>query len=224
MVRVERRVPRLAATGVALGILIYVLLASSPEIGSGPAESSWAPHGLLALRSTPFLVVLTALALIILIVATRPPRRATPITFFDAEERALIRAAIAVAERRTSGEIRVHLAMRTQSPALDAPRVAAEAVFEALGMTKTAERNGVLIYLSVADHRFAVVGDKGIDDHVPPHFWDAIRNQLAAEFKRGRFAPAIAAAIAAISEELAKCYPCGPSDVNELPDDISTEE
>jgi uncharacterized membrane protein len=218
-----RRTAPLAATGIALGILVYVLLASSPEIGSGPAESTWAPAGLRALRSTPALTFMTALAVTLLLLATRPGRRATPRTFFNARERELIRAAIAVAERRTSGEIRIHLARRTLSPHPDAVRTAAEAVFEALGMTATAERNGVLIYLSVTDHRFAVVGDQAIDEKVPPNYWETIKDQLAAEFKRGRFAPGIAAAITAIGEELAKSFPRSRGDVNELSDEISSD-
>jgi len=219
----ERRLVPYAAIGIVLGIIIYVLLACFPEVGTGPAESSWGPVGLKALRSTPALLLLSGLALALLIIATRPRRRATPLTFFDARERDAIRAAIAAAEARTSGEIRVHLAPVTKSPDPEAPRTAAEAVFESIGMTATAERNGVLIYISVADRRFAIVGDKAIDEKVPEGFWVGIRNQLAADFKRKRYGAGIVAAIGAIAEELGAHFPRSSTDVNELSDDISTE-
>lgn len=219
----ERRIAPYAAIGVVLGILLYVVMACFPEMGTGPAESSWGPAGLKALRSTPGLLFLTGLALVLLIIATRPRRRATPLTFFDARERAAIGAAIAAAESRTSGEIRVHLAPVTKSPDPEAPRTAAAAVFEAIGMTATAERNGVLIYISVADRRFAVVGDKAIDEKVANDFWVGIKSQLAADFKRRRFAPGTVAAIGAIAEELARHFPRLTTDVNELSNEISTD-
>jgi len=219
----DRRIAIYAALGVVLGIILYVLLACSPEIGTGPAEASWGPAGLHALRSTPALLFLSGLALVLLIFVTRPRRRMTPLTFFDAREREAIRGAIAAAETRTSGEIRLHLAPVTRSPDPEAPRTAAEAVFEAIGMTATAERNGVLIYISVDDHRFAVVGDKAIDEKVAADFWVGIRNQLGADFKRKRYAAGTVAAIGAIAEELGRHFPRTSTDVNELSDDISTE-
>ena len=220
---IDRRIPFYVALGIVLGLMVYVLLAASPEIGTGPEDASWAPAGIKALRSTPGLLFLSGLALALLIIATRPRRRATPLTFFDASERQAIRAAIAAAETRTSGEIRVHLAPVTKSPDPQAPRTAAEAVFEAIGMTATAERNGVLLYISVADHRFAVVGDKAIDEKVANDFWVGITNQLAADFKRKRFAPGTVAAIGVIAEELGRHFPRTSTDVNELSDDISTD-
>jgi uncharacterized membrane protein len=81
----------------------------------------------------------------------------------------------------------------------------------------------VLIYISVADRRFAVVGDKAIDEKVANDFWVGIKSQLAADFKRRRFAAGTVAAIGAIAEELARHFPRLTTDVNELSDDISTD-
>ena len=76
-------------------------------------------------------------------------------------------AAIQAAERLTSGEIRVHVQPRCgEDPLQDAIRV-----FERLGMTRTATRNGVLIFLAVRHHQFAVIGDTAIHAAVGEDFW-----------------------------------------------------
>ena len=75
--------------------------------------------------------------------------------FLSEEERGAVERAIAAAERETSGEIRVHISRNVKGDPLEA----ASRVFARLGMHQTAARNGVLIYISVADHRFAIVGE-----------------------------------------------------------------
>ena len=74
--------------------------------------------------------------------------------FLTPGERDRVRAAIAEAERATSGELRVHLEDRCEEDVLDH----AAFIFDELGMHRTAARNGVLIYVSVGDHRLAVIG------------------------------------------------------------------
>ena len=92
---------------------------------------------------------------------------------FDAVTRA-----IKAAESRTSAEIRVHLERRVPRRLLlgPAPDVMTRArhVFRRLGMHKTAERHGVLIYLAVEDRRFAVVGDEGIHGRVGDPHWHRV--------------------------------------------------
>ena len=68
--------------------------------------------------------------------------------------------AVAEAEARTSAEIRVHLDARCPGD----PMAQAVKVFERLGMHRTAERHGVLIYVAVGDRRLAVIGDTGIHE------------------------------------------------------------
>jgi uncharacterized membrane protein len=220
MMRAQRIVLVLGAV-VAVAALVWVLRATHPELGTGAAESTWAPHGLEALATRRGLAALglAALALVFLVVALRPGRRASPATFFDETEKQAIRAAIAAAEDRTSGEIRLHLARRTRGDVLRA----AEAAFQAIGMTRTAARNGVLIYLSVEDHRFAIIGDEGIDRVVPEGFWDEIKATMRERFAADRFAEGIAEAAGRVGEKLHAYFPLREGDVNELSDEISTE-
>lgn len=216
-----RRIVLVLGAALAVAALVWVLRATHPELGTGAAESTWAPHGLEALATRRGLAALglAALALVLLVVALRPGRRASPATFFDETEREAIREAIAAAEEQTSGEIRLHLARRTRGDVLAAAQVA----FHAIGMTRTAARNGVLIYLSVEDRRFAIVGDEGIDRVVPEGFWDEIKETMRQRFAADRFAEGIAEAVRRVGEKLRAYFPLQAGDVNELPDDISTE-
>jgi uncharacterized membrane protein len=217
-------VRRLPVIGLLLAAAAIALLirAGYPELGAEPAEATWAPRGLRAL-GTPlglFALLLGAAALVVLAAGLRPRHRATPATFFDEDERRRIREAIAAAEARTSGEIRVHLARHSGGDALAAARRA----FEAIGMTRTAARNGVLIWLSVEDHAFAILGDRGIDEVVPEGFWDDVRERMRACFAEGRFAEGIVLAVGEAGEKLAAFFPRGTGDRDELPDDISVQE
>jgi uncharacterized membrane protein len=86
-------------------------------------------------------------------------RQGRPRAFFSPAEAKAIVAAIGAAEKETSGEIRLHLENRCKvGDAYERGR----ALFESLGMTATAQRNGVLIYLATSDRTFAVLGDTGI--------------------------------------------------------------
>src|SRR5690554_7672137 len=70
-------------------------------------------------------------------------------------------------------------------------------------MHKTAQRNGVLFYLAVEDHKFAILGDAGINQLVPDHFWDDIKDEMLVHFKTRQFTEGLCIGIgmAARSEE-----------------------
>lgn len=144
-------------------------------------------------------------------------RSARPSAFLTAAEREQIVDAIREAEGKTSGEIRVHLDRRCKGN----PQAAARTVFDRIGMARTAEKNGVLVYLAVKDRGFAILGDAGIDAKVEPAFWDGVRDRMLAAFKEDRFGDGIAEAIRAAGERLATAFPRAAGDANELPDDIS---
>jgi uncharacterized membrane protein YgcG len=213
-----------AFLGSMLGIVALFLLlrVGHPDIAAESRETSWAPEGIRGLATAKGVTALSCAvaSAMLFIIALRPKPRTTPATFFDEAERQAIVAAIAAAEDRTSGEIRVHLEDRTVGDVLDCAR----RVFQELGMTQTAARNGALLYLSVEDHRFAIVGDEGIDRVVPPQFWEDIRNEMAERFAAGEFQKGIVEAIDRIGEKLHQFFPAGRADRNELPDAISIEE
>jgi len=129
--------------------------------------------------------------------------------------------AIRLAESRTRAEIRVHV---THAEVKDATSAAA-AVFEKLGMTATAERNGVLLFVAPRSRNCAVLGDTGIHERCPQGFWSAVAEAMAAQFRAGRFTEGILAGVEAAGAELARHFPrrAGEPDENELPDELSRD-
>lgn len=139
------------------------------------------------------------------------------VKFFSAAEESRIVDAIRQAENNTSGEIRVHVEVGAQAPAL----AVAQRIFGELGMDKTKDRNGILILLAVDRRQFAIIGDEGIDKVVSRDFWDEERDLLQRHFRKGEFAEGIALAIQQVGAKLKQFFPYQADDVNELPDEIS---
>ena len=152
-----------------------------------------------------------------------PNRNDAPRKFFSEEEQLRLREAIAAAEKRTSGEIRLHLErdVPQKAPANSDAYLRAREVFAELKMHETADRNGVLVYLATRSHRFAVLGDEQLHQHVGEAFWTGIRDLMGSHFKDGRFVEGLTGGIALIGEQLREFFPYRDDDVNELPDDIS---
>ena len=129
-------------------------------------------------------------------------------------------AAIRAAEERTRGELRVHASNR----AVDDPQGEAARQFEQLGMTATAERNGVLIYVAPRSQRFAILGDSGIHEKCGPDFWKEVAAAMEHDFREGRFTEGLLKGIAKAGDALATHFPrTAAADVNELPDQFSED-
>ncbi len=137
--------------------------------------------------------------------------------FLTAGEEQEIILAILEAEMDTSGEIRVHL----ESSAHTDHYTRAQEIFHLLKMDNTRQRNGVLIYIAVADHKFVICGDKGIDDVVPEGFWNNTRDIMAKYFLKGDYKNGIIAGIHSTGQELKAHFPWNADDRNELPDAIT---
>ena len=140
--------------------------------------------------------------------------------FLTKEERLRVETAIGAAERNTSGEIRIHIERKCTSD----PRERALRSFHFLGMTGTAARNGVLIYVACESRKFAVIGDKGINETVPTGFWKDVCAVLGEAFAAGRAAEGLERAVMLVGEKLKAFFPYQEDDINELPDEISFDE
>ena len=137
--------------------------------------------------------------------------------FLTPKDEEVIVAAIKQAEKNTSGEIRVHIENHAEKPPLER----AQEVFFELGMDKTAARNGVLFYIGVSDHTFAIIGDEGIDKVVENDFWDCTKDTVISHFKENRFAQGLSEGILKAGDRLKTYFPYSNDDKNELPDTIS---
>ncbi len=90
--------------------------------------------------------------------------------------------------------------------------------FAAHGLHLTKARTGVLIFVSVAERYAEVVADAGINAKVPQKVWDGALDALIREIKAGRPVEGYIEAIKICGEVLAKHFPPGRMNKNELPD------
>jgi len=127
--------------------------------------------------------------------------------------------AIRQAELKTSGEIRVFIT----SHEIETPVSAAEAHFKEMGMDKTRDRNGVLIFVAPSSHKFAVIGDTGVHEKCGDPFWRALADEMSGDFKDGHFNRGLLRAIEKAGALLAEHFPRQPDDKNELPDEIERD-
>ena len=137
--------------------------------------------------------------------------------FLTAKEEEEIVQAIRQAERSTSGEIRVHIEKTTEVSHYDR----ALEVFQMLKMFNTQQRNGVLIYIAVDDHKFVIYGDEGINAVVPTNFWETTKEAIQNQFKQGNFKQGIIDGVLKAGKELKAHFPWTTDDEDELSNEIS---
>jgi putative membrane protein len=92
--------------------------------------------------------------------------------------------------------------------------------FLAQNLHTTKGRTGVLIYVSFAEHFAGLVADNAIDKQVPQETWDQIVRELTDCLRRGERDKGLTAAIEACGKLLAKYFPPGSEDLNELPNHL----
>ena len=91
-------------------------------------------------------------------------------------------------------------------------------LFKAAAERRTHGRTGVLLYLSMDEHRAEIVADEAIADQVPAEVWGAAMAAMLAEIKRGAVGAGLAAAIDQVGKVLSQHLPRAEDDRNELPD------
>lgn len=139
-------------------------------------------------------------------------------SFFTESEQKRVTEAVRDAEQRTSGEVRVFIESRCRY--MEALDRAAE-LFFALQMDKTADRNGVLLYVAMKDRQLAVFGDEGIHRKVGSQYWENEVKMLIRNFDKEDYAEGIRQCVIDIGEALHQHFPYdNKTDKNELPDDI----
>ena len=148
-----------------------------------------------------------------------PFARPAPRPLASEHERAVV-AAIQAAEKGNRGEVRVHLEQRCPQGrgAIDRTKE----IFHALGMDKTRDSTGVLLYVAVDDHKTAVFAGAGIFGATEPGFWQSVSDAVASGAKRGALHEGLVDALARVGELLRKHVPGDDAAGNELPDEVTT--
>ncbi|MFV8354166.1 TPM domain-containing protein [Flavobacterium sp. XS1P32] len=137
--------------------------------------------------------------------------------FLSKKEEQEIVDAIQIAEKNTSGEIRIHIEKSTSTDSF----TRAVEVFHLLEMDKTKDSNGVLIYVAVKDKHFVIYGDIGINEKVAPDFWDTTKDGIQSQFKNGNFKQGLIDGILKAGEQLKHYFPYQVDDTDELSNEIS---
>ncbi|MCC6533425.1 MAG: TPM domain-containing protein [Burkholderiales bacterium] len=132
-----------------------------------------------------------------------------------------IEQAITRSEQTHSGELK--LALEAGLEPLDvlrgmSARARALDVFTRLRVWDTDGNSGVLVYLQMVDHRIEIVADRGIDRRVAQAEWDAICRRMEAAFRASRFEAGVIEAVGEITALLARHFPPGEHNPDELPD------
>ncbi|WP_299111573.1 TPM domain-containing protein [uncultured Winogradskyella sp.] len=137
--------------------------------------------------------------------------------FLTAKEEQEIVETIRLAERETSGEIRVHIEQQCD---IDVYERTLD-VFHILKMDNTKQQNGVLIYVAVDNKAFVIFGDQGINNVVDTDFWNSTRDKISIQFKSGNFKQGIIDGVKEAGKVLSKYFPWDHGDRNELDNSIS---
>jgi putative membrane protein len=104
-----------------------------------------------------------------------------------------------------------------------ANRVAMEQAFQefyANGLHKTEAATGVLIFVSLFEHRVVVMGDEGIDTKVNTEWWNAVNEAVLAGVRRGSLRDGLIEGVRRASDVLAEHFPWREDDRDEIPNRV----
>ena len=102
----------------------------------------------------------------------------------------------------------------------EAVRERALRAFYEKGLYRTREETGILIFISLLEHKVWILGDRGINAKLPPDSWQRMARELAEGIKMGKACEALCKVIAACGTELARHFPRRFDDENELTDEV----
>jgi len=99
---------------------------------------------------------------------------------------------------------------------------AARLAFLERGVMETRDRTGILIYISLLEHRVEILADRGIDQRVEDGTWDGVVETILTGIRERRAEEGLTEAIRHCGEILASTFPPRPDDTNELPNQLLT--
>ncbi|AJE03418.1 TPM domain-containing protein [Geobacter pickeringii] len=106
----------------------------------------------------------------------------------------------------------------------EAVRERAVRAFYEKGLYRTRGATGILIFISLLERKVWILGDRGINEKIAPHFWNEIAVTLTKGLREGEGGAALCRAIAACGAELSRHFPRAADDTDELPNDLLTQD
>jgi putative membrane protein len=124
-------------------------------------------------------------------------------------------------EKLTAGEICVSI--REKKHFMQRRRTVDELAkqeFVRLGIAKTRDKTGILIYVLLAERQFNILADSGINEKVAPDACHKIKDSMQEYFVKGMFAKGIIYGVEEVGKILTQHFPVKPDDINEIPDRV----
>jgi uncharacterized membrane protein len=120
-------------------------------------------------------------------------------------------------EKITSGEIVVSIKERSSfSFKKKTVRELAELEYNRIGINKTRDNTGILLYFLLERREFYILADSAINKKVSDDLWDSVKIKMESFFKNGEFCKGIINAVDEVGNTLAKHFPIKPDDTNEI--------
>jgi len=139
-------------------------------------------------------------------------------TLLTASDKQQLVEAIQLAEKNTSGEIRVFVESKLGK--VDALTRAKEIFFKNK-MNETNQRNGVLVYVAVNNKKIAIYADQGIYEKMGIEFWYTQVQEMTSHFKAMNYITGISTVVNEVGIALQHHFPFDrATDTNELSDEI----
>lgn len=120
------------------------------------------------------------------------------------------------AEKTTAGEIRVSIKEKKTLLSSSSIYELAKKEFYKLGVDKTRDKTGILLFLLLESKQFYILADEGINEIVSENTWDGIKDKMQIMFRKGDFCKGIIFGINEVGSLLTKHFPIKPDDTNEL--------
>ena len=127
---------------------------------------------------------------------------------------------IAQIEKSTSGEVRVSIREKRSliERKLSIFDIALREFYR-LGMDKTRDKTGVLIFLLLSERKLQIIADEGINSKVENETWQKIADGMVEKFKEGKYLDGLLFGLDEVGKILYAHFPIRPDDINELPND-----
>ena len=135
---------------------------------------------------------------------------------FSEQDIAQITETVEKAEKNTSGEICVRIVEYCEPQVHGNAYKQAQVEFERLGMAHTKDKTGVLVLIITKAKKFAIIGDLGIHEKLPPDYWQQMSSFLTLHFEEGKFADGVCKVVEEIGRQLADHFPRKSDDTDEL--------
>lgn len=141
--------------------------------------------------------------------------------YFNDDELLRVSNKVKEFEKLTAGEIAITIKEHTGFFNKKKPiKTLAEEEFAKLGIVKTRDNTGILIYILLEARQFYILADSAINEKVNENTWETIKNEMQDFFKKGNFAKGLIHGVEEVGKILALHFPVKPDDTNELSDRV----